>query len=359
MWARFRTSMIKKDKNETIESNRSLDVNDEYLCAFRTKSYADFFLKAQLLVNEPHPSPAYSHCGLSEVLLDPAQETIALVLDSAALSNESSDLKSLLLNYFDVSAEASKFCSQLLRSLGQIQSDYRFIHQMLDSMDDYYSSNDQQFDSIFSELHSRVVLKDPFSNTMNKQDFSRIHQKHSSVLQHLKSKSKKVARKIKLIKYMNKASGVCVAAACGLVAAAAIALALHTLTILLMGPALLPLPPVKPLKKKFLDMGFLKYGFLNKIGNQLDAAAKGTYILNRDFDTMSRLVGRLQDEIDHNKEMIQFCLDRREDRISFQVLKEMKKCEFGFMKQVEELEEHVYLCLVTINRARALLMEEI
>ncbi|XP_011075012.1 UPF0496 protein At3g49070-like [Sesamum indicum] len=126
-----------------------------------------------------------------------------------------------------------------------------------------------------------------------------------------------------------------------------------------MGPALLTLPPVKPLKKKVLDMGFLKYGFLSKIGSQLDAAAKGTYILNRDFDTMSRLVGRLQDEIDHNKEMIQFCLDRREDRISFRVLKEMKKCEVGFMKQVEELEEHVYLCLVTINRARALLMKEI
>ncbi|KAL0365974.1 UNVERIFIED_CONTAM: hypothetical protein Sradi_3487500 [Sesamum radiatum] len=360
MWAKFRTSVIKKDKNKATESDRSLDVNDEYLCAFRTKSYTDFLGKAQLLVNEPKSSPAYSHCGLSEVLLDPAQETIASALDSAAPSNKSSDLKSLLFNYFDVSAEASKFCSQLLRSLGQVQSDYRFIHQMLDSMDDYYSSNDdQQFESIFSELRSRVVLKDPFSIIMNKQDFSRIHEKHSSVLQHLKSKSKRVARKIKLIKYMNKASGVCVAAACGLLAAAAIALALHTLTVLLMGPALLTLPPVKPFKKKFLDMGFLKYGFLSKIGNQLDAAAKGTYILNRDFDMMSRLVGRLQDEIDHNKEMIQFCLDRREDRISFQVLKEMKKCEFGFMKQVEEVEEHVYLCLVTINRARALLMKEI
>ncbi|KAK4433775.1 hypothetical protein Salat_0540200 [Sesamum alatum] len=359
MWAKFRTSVIKKDKNENIGSDRSLDVNDEYLCAFRTKSYTDFFVKAQLFVNEPKSSPAYSHCGVSQVLLDPAQETIAAVLDSAALSNKSSDLKSLLFNYFDVSAEASNFCSQLLRSLGQVQSDYRFIHQVLGSIDDYYSSNDQQFDAIFSELRSRVVLKDPFSNIMNKQDFRRIHEKHSSVLQHLKSKRKRVARKIKLIKYMNKASGVCVAAAGGLLAAAAIALALHTLTVLLMGPALLILPPVKPLRKKFLDMGFLKYGFLSRIGNQLDAAAKGTYILNRDFDMMSRLVGRLQDDIDHNKEMIQFCLDRREDRISFQVLKEMKKCEFGFMKQVEELEEHVYLCLVTINRARALLMKEI
>ncbi|KAL0438252.1 UNVERIFIED_CONTAM: hypothetical protein Slati_2308200 [Sesamum latifolium] len=75
---------------------------------------------------------------------------------------------------------------------------------------------------------------------------------------------------------------------------------------------------------------------------------------------MSRLVARLHDEIEHNKELIQFCLERREDRLSLiQVLKEIKKYEFGFRKQVEELEEHVYLCLVTINRARALVVDEI
>ncbi|KAK6131445.1 hypothetical protein DH2020_034811 [Rehmannia glutinosa] len=67
---------------------------------------------------------------------------------------------------------------------------------------------------------------------------------------------------------------------------------------------------------------------------------------------MSRLVGQLEDEIEHNRAMIKFCLERREDRFCLQVLKEIKKYEFGFKKQVEELEEHVYLCLVTINRAR-------
>ncbi|KAI3460472.1 hypothetical protein Pfo_017135 [Paulownia fortunei] len=319
---------------------RFMRTSDKILCRF--------LLESQLLVNEPASSPSYRQCGPSEVLLDPGQETITEVLESI-LSNKSSDLKSLLFNYFDVTAEASQFCSQLLRSLGHVQSDYRFIHQVLDSIDSY--SFDQDFDFIFSELSSCVVIKDPFFNT-NNQDFRRIHEKHSSVLQHLKSKRKRVARKIKFIKYFNKASGVCVTAACGLIAAAAIALAMHTLTVLLN-------LPMKPLKKRFLNIRFLKYGFLRKIGQQLDVAAKGTYILNRDFDTMSRLVGRLQDEIEHNKAMIQFCLDRREDRLSFLVLKELKKCEFGFMKQVEELEEHVYLCLVTINRARALVIKEI
>lgn len=167
-----------------------------------------------------------------------------------------------------------------------------------------------------------------------------------------------VMRKIKLIKWFNKAFGVCVTLACGVVAVAVMVLAAHTLTALLMGPVIFSLP-MKPLKKKLLDIQFFKYGFLRKSGEQLDAAAKGTYILNIEFDTMSRLMVRIQDEIEHNKAMIQFCLDRREDKFSFQVLKDLKKGEFEFKKQVQELEEHVYLCLVTINRARALVIKEI
>ncbi|KAL2467925.1 hypothetical protein Fot_51450 [Forsythia ovata] len=347
MWARFRTSKINKDKKQALkESHKSPNVNEEYLGAFRTKSYGDFFIKAQLLVNEPSSPANYCHQGFLEIL-DPGQETITEVLESAVLSRKS-NLKSLLFNYFDMSAEASKFCSQLLKNINQVQADYKFIHQVLDSIDDYSS---EKFHLIVSELRSCIL-------NLNKQDFKRIHEKYTSILQRLKSKRKMVTRKIKLIKLFNKASGVCLTFACGTVALAAMVLAAHTLTALLMGPAILSLP-VKPLKKKLLNVQFLKCGFLRKIGEQLDVAAKGTYILNMEFDTMGRLMARIQDEIEHNKTMIQFCLDRREDKFSFQVLKDLKKGEFEFRKQVQELEEHVYLCLVTINRARALVIKEI
>ncbi|KAK6277147.1 hypothetical protein POUND7_017470 [Theobroma cacao] len=125
-----------------------------------------------------------------------------------------------------------------------------------------------------------------------------------------------------------------------------------------MAPAVVSFP-AKLFKKKLFSFPCLKRGFLRKIGEQLDVAAKGTYILNRDFDTMSRLVSRLHDEVEHNKAMIQICLERREDRFSVQVVKELKKSNVGVRKQVEELEEHVYLCLVTINRARALVIKEV
>lgn len=110
-------------------------------------------------------------------------------------------------------------------------------------------------------------------------------------------------------------------------------------------------------KKKTL--GILKYDFFSKVQEQLDVAAKGTYILNRDFDTISRLVDLLQGEIEHSTTMIRLCLDRREDRVSNEVMKEVKKSELGLLRLVKEVEEHVYLCLLTINRGRALVIKEI
>ncbi|KAL6524957.1 hypothetical protein OROMI_030550 [Orobanche minor] len=356
MWARFRTSLIKEDHEKIKQSERSLNVNEEYLCAVRTKSFADFFLKFQLLVNEPSSSssssPPYCHLGFSEILLEPGQETITSMLESSSLfpsnkSPSSSDgLKSVIINYFDISAEASNFCSHLLKTLSQLQADYKFIHKIIDAIDDDCTRDhtSDQFSFVFSELRSRVILNNPFSN-LNRQNFKHIHDKHSSILQRLRSNRQKVSRKIKVIKLFNRASGVCVAAA-------------HTLTALLIPPAILSVPG-KPMTKRVRNFRLFSYGFLRKIVEQLDVAAKGAYILDRDFDTMSRLVARLEDEIEHNTAMITLCLDKREDKLSFHVLKEIKKYEFGFKKQVEELEEHVYLCLVTINRARAMVVKEI
>ncbi|KAK3230115.1 hypothetical protein Dsin_001996 [Dipteronia sinensis] len=77
---------------------------------------------------------------------------------------------------------------------------------------------------------------------------------------------------------------------------------------------------------------FRSSGLLRKAREQLDVAAKGTYILNRDFDTMGRLVARLHDEVEHNNAMIRLCLDR----FSMHVVKELKKSSVGFQKLIQE-----------------------
>ncbi|GLT62607.1 hypothetical protein SLA2020_352290 [Shorea laevis] len=354
MWAKFRVSKITRGGKE-LKGCKSLNVNEEYLSALRTKSYADFFAKAQLLVNEPS-SPSYS-CyppKFSETLLEPDQDIVPSILESAIFSKVPG-LKALMLNYFDISAEASKICSHLLKDISQIQYNYQFIQRALDAFDDYHSPD--KVESIISELYSFIMLNNPVS-IPDKHDFKLIHDKYSSVLKHLKSKRKKVAKKIKLINCVHKASGICIMAACGLVTLTAIVMVAHTLSALLMAPMIFGFP-LKSFKQKLFSFPYLKSDFLQKIREQLDVAARGTYILNRDFDTISRLVARMHNEVDHNKAMIQICLERREDKIALQVVKELKKSSSGLRKQIEELEEHVYLCLVTINRARTLVVKQI
>ncbi|OVA00253.1 Protein of unknown function DUF677 [Macleaya cordata] len=308
------------------------------------------------------PSSSFCCGHISDVLLEPGQEAVATVLDATILS-ENPNLKSLIHNYFDISAEASKICSHLLTSIKQIQYNYKFIQSVLDLVltGDAFNATEEWKVFVISELNSFNLLKNPFSNP-NRNDFKLIHDRYSLVLHHLKTKRKKIAKKIKLIKYFKKGSEICLTTACGVLVVATFALAAHTICGLLMGPAILSLPMKNFLKKKkkiLTNIRFLQSGFLRKLGVQLDVAAKGAYILNRDFDTMSRLVARLHDEIEHSKDIVKFCLERKEDRFPLQeVVKELRKSDIGFRKQVEELEEHVYLCLVTINRARSLVIEE-
>ncbi|KAE9464863.1 hypothetical protein C3L33_03243, partial [Rhododendron williamsianum] len=100
---------------------------------------------------------------------------------------------------------------------------------------------------------------------------------------------------------------------------------------------------------------------LVRFSAQLDAAAKGAYTLNRDLDTTSRLVARLHDELEHVRAMVGFWLEQGEERLQAkgEVARQLKMNNSSFREQLDELEEHLYLCLMTINRARNLVVKEI
>ncbi|KAL5703631.1 hypothetical protein ACHQM5_022159 [Ranunculus cassubicifolius] len=347
MWARiksFNKSSI--GGNEVRANNRSPNIREEYLSAFKTKSYADFQLKVQLLATQSSFSSPFCYT----IFLEPGQEAIATILQKSNFSKKSK-LKTLFHNYFNISAEASNICSDLLKSIIRIRTNYKFIQRALNTIGDEYSPSHLKF--VSDELRSFNLMVNPFANP-NHQDFKLIHARYSSVLHHLKSKKKKITKKIKILNCFKHTTGACVAVACGAAAIIAVIVAAHTLCGLLMGPAILTFP----IKKK-IHLQYFESGFLKKVGKQVDVAAKGAYILNRDFDTMSRLVSRLYDEIEHSKTMIRFCLERVEDKFSLQeVMKELRKSDLGFRKQLEDLEEHVCLCLVTINRARCAVISE-
>lgn len=307
LYARVCVFLVFSDDNNVEES---INVHEEYHMALRTKSYAEFFTKAQNLLTQK-PSFYDNHIKFSEILLEPSQETIPSIINNSSILSKKSKLKNLMLSFFDNTASASHFCTRILKNIDQVHYNHRFIQRALDIVNQHEQHHEKEeeeksssnFHLVSFELfQSFMQSKNPFSYP-EILDFKSSNYINSLVLQNLKTMRNKVMRKIKYMKYTKKASKVC---------------------------------------------------------DQLDLAAKGTYILSRDFDTMSRLVARLHNEIERNREMIRFWIERKEDKkLGLEILKELRKSEVGFRKHVEELEEHVYLCLVTINRARALVATEI
>jgi hypothetical protein len=91
---------------------------------------------------------------------------------------------------------------------------------------------------------------------------------------------------------------------------------------------------------------------------QMDMAVKGAYIVERDFDTISRLVQRAHDQIEHGRDVVRMVLEERKRQLVREVAREVVEGE-DFLQKLEELEEHVYLCMITINRSRRLVAQEI
>ncbi|OEL27478.1 hypothetical protein BAE44_0011503 [Dichanthelium oligosanthes] len=318
------------------------NIEEEYNNNLRRQSNAHFLSKEQ-----------QSDEGM-KVLLETHQDLISPMLQSMVIPRRtSSEIELAMAGYFDASAEASEMCRQLLRDIKSTQTNYQSMDSLLASMSDGTAS--------ISARDELVIRSNPFCN-MTRSNFRQIHERYSTILQSIRSSHGRVARKLKIVKAVKKLWRTCLVMACGAVAATAIGAAAHLLFLgLLIGPAgLCP----KALKKR-LAVGTTRKQFsrttsLMWLREQLDTAAKGTYVLGRDLDTVSQLVARLSDAIERENAMARQCVERAGERCSVQgMVSELRRSCSSSRKLADELEEHVCLCLATIHRARLLVIQDI
>jgi hypothetical protein len=288
----------------------------------------------------------------TEALLQPQQDIILPMLHNMMQKINSSEIELAMAGYFDASAEASKICKQLLRNIKNTQSNYQSMESFLASILGCTTPTS----STSLALETFPVRGNPFSTT-TRRNFRQIHDKYSSVLQTIKSSHKKVARKLKIVKTIKKLSRTCLIMACGVVA---IATAAHLMFFSpLFGSALMGLCPMA-LKRRITRLKRSKTKSLQRLQEQLDTAAKGTYVLGRDFDTVSHLAARLSDGIERDNSMAMYCKGMVDEKLPVHdMVMELRRSCCNSRRLAEELEEHVGLCLATINRARVLVIEEI
>lgn len=342
-------------RNLQSESN----VNEEYMQAFRTKSFTDILAKVhgdngRSLSKEEQTSSPIHLSQIHEQFLEPQQEKL---LNMVGNSNP----HELLLEYFKGSLEAFKLCSSLLDRINQARTDYKIIQRALKlgqmmTMGDNYSSFKCR--CILDELAGFAGINNPLAGPSRVQ-FGQVQELYRIMLKDLISKRMKARRRAKLIRFCKKASGVIFVLIIGALFITSIVVVVYTSIGIAAMPVILCSSSGFLHKRRITPEKGYRERPLVRLAAQLDAAARGTYIVDQDFDTMSRLVTRLHDEIEHMKAVIGLCLRSQKEGLLQEALKELKSEEACFLEQLEELEAHIYLCFLTINRARKLVLQEL
>ncbi|WVY89033.1 hypothetical protein V8G54_037898 (chloroplast) [Vigna mungo] len=342
-------------------------VNEEYLEAFRTKSYIEICNKAQgglgktttkmLTSSSSSPSSSSSSSSsssvplcmqLTEYLLEPRQEMIANMTQRL-------NLHRLLVDYFEATLEACRCCDKILEAIHSARLAYRRIRRIVKLRK--IADNDDQIhrDTIYRELSSFASQNNTFS-VVSAVQFRDNHDKCVELLDGLKETRRKIRRRLTVKRVCKKAAGIALVASHCVVLAGLLVFAFHSVVGVVVAPSILG-----GLVGLLVKKGGERVGCSSseRLCEELDVAARGIYILINDLDTMSRMVKRLQDEVEHRKVVAEVCARNGKWEILKQVMREFSERESSFLEQLEELEGHIYLCFLTTNRSRRLVLQTI
>ncbi|KAH1214699.1 UPF0496 protein [Glycine max] len=338
-----RTGRSRKECNEDRWYKKQ-SVNEEYLEAFRTKSYIEICNKAQEGIEKTSTKMLTSSSSsiplcmqLTEYLLEPRQEMIANIAQRLKLHH-------LLVDYFEASLEACRCCDTILEAIHSMRLAYRRITRVVKLSKTVLDDEDDDNDD---KIHNNTVK------------FRDIHDRHVELLQRLKSTRREIRRRLTLKRVCKKVLGIALITAHSVVLVALLVFAFHSIVGLVAAPSI-----VCGLVGLFVKRGRERFRSSycddEKLCEQLDVAAKGVYVLSNDLDTMSRMVKRLHDEVEHRKVVAEVCVRNEKSEILLkQVMRDFHEHESSFLEQLEELEGHIYLCFLTTNRSRRLVVQEI
>ncbi|CAN7021614.1 hypothetical protein IGI04_022668 [Brassica rapa subsp. trilocularis] len=376
--SRLKTYSARQENSEK-ECRRSLtcklSVNEEYQEAFRTNSYLEIRTKAEdqlgitfsskLSSPSPTTSPSSSsdlsfHSHFTDYLLDPPQETLDALMQDTSFHY-------LLAKFFDFSSDACDVCESLLQCIQQIKINHMKLKRVIkigkrvcNGAKTPECSRENLCALIFQELSRYALLKNPLYCIINETQFPRVNDANPDLLARLKSKRRRIRRKIRLFTFCKKLGSYSLVISHIAIVITLLTVALHSILGVLAAPALLGLCCLlrkKKIKRKMKNKSKTDTK-LEKLGAQMDIAAKGTFIMMNDLDTLSRLAGRLCDEIEHRKAVAAMCAKSGKVEVLKEALRVFNGHEERFSELLQELEEHLYLCCHTINISRRLVLAQ-
>lgn len=337
----------------SFQPSPTVNLTREYTLAVQTTSYGEIWSKIH------HDSHYDEKVDIGQVELLEESELLEQVLRPSreyvleALSHiRPSPLAELVATYFNHSESTSRLCLFIHQSVHRARRIYASFDNLLDILPEdldngAHSLSQFQCDGVFDIFLQFDQFDNPFPSP-GSYNFDDMRNCFSQLRKELDHRLRKSRSKMHLLHCATRGSVICLVAVTVGVVISAVVIATHAFAALVASPLCPVCLPSKVSKRELSHLA------------QLDAAAKGTYVLHNDLDTIDRLVARLHTAFEADKLLIRLGLERGRDRHSIQeVVKLLRKTRSNFLQQLTDLDEHLCLCFAAINRARSLLLGEI
>lgn len=331
----------------SVHLSPTVNLSREYYLAVQTSSYSEIRSKFDQSLSIGRVE-FFEEPQLLEHVLRPSHECV-----QEALSHiKPNSLTHLASTYFDHSESSSRLYLLLYLRIRKARFLYTPMHNLLDNIptddnSDYHMLSSSQCDLAFDIFTEFDSIENPFLSSKS-HSFNDMRQCLAQLREELNHHLKKSESRLHLIRHCSKGCAICVIAAAVGAVISAVAIATHALVALVAVPVCAPILPSSMTKREKMHLA------------QLDAAAKGAYVLRNDLDTVDRLVARLHAAVENDRLLIHLGIERGRDKYSIQeILKQLRRNRPNFVQQLVDLEEHLFLCFAAINRARLLLLHEI
>ncbi|KAL3722901.1 hypothetical protein ACJRO7_035142 [Eucalyptus globulus] len=331
----------------------TFDLRREYTLSLQTSSYNEIRSviyvegcsqeEQEVDLQEQEGSGSTQEWVLHRVL-QPNRESVGVALRHA----KDNKLTRLVSSYFDHSENTSKFCLLICQSVRRARDMYSPLVELLEVLPlDADSCSQSQCNTVHEVFVQFDCLDNPF-DSVGSSDFSEMCSGFSELKQQLHRRLLKSKSRVKFVRCAIAGSALCLIGTAVAAVASAIGVTAHALIAFVSAPCLMVYLPRDKFSKKELANAA-----------QLDAAARGC-VLSHDLDTIDRLVNRLHSAVEHDRQSIQFGLERGKDKnLILGVVQELRKDHAKFLDGLKELEDRICLCFNMVNRARKLLLEEI
>ncbi|XP_028780253.1 UPF0496 protein At3g19330 isoform X1 [Neltuma alba] len=282
-----------------------------------------------------------------EQVLQPDRDCV----QEALAQPKPNSLTRLVSTYFKHSETASELCLLLHRSLNCVRSMYAPLLDLLSVLpSDSNHITQAQCDNAFDVFFRFNSHDNPFPSR-DSHNFSNMRNSFSELDQQLHRSLRKSRSKLRLLRGATNGSALCFIATAVGVVVSAVVVTTHAIVDIAAAAPLCPTytsPTWNPKKKELARLA------------QLEAASKGTYTLNKDLDTIDRLVARLHGAVEADKRSVCLGLEMGKNRYAMQeVIKHLRRDSQNFLLLMEELETRVYICLNFVNKTRWNLLREI